>query len=78
METMELKDRIEWEEPVTFQLGPVLQVVPAGMAYQLAVQLKTGLLDVYDLVPSVPTTENPEPPPYFKLKEEEVKDDVSE
>jgi hypothetical protein len=72
---VEAKNKIFWEEPVSFQLGPIMQTVPAFMLYQAALQLKEGLLDRYEPTQGIPTPETPEPLPYFKLIEE-VEDEL--
>lgn len=68
---VEVRDRIDWEEPITFMIGPIAQTAPAFMVWQLALQLKEGLVDKYEPTPGIPTPETPEPLPYFKRKEEE-------
>ena len=42
-------------------------VLPAAVAFQVASTLKQVLLDKYELVPGVPTVEEPEGRPYFRL-----------
>jgi len=58
------------DDPIQVGLGIMVLVMPAAMAFQIAVELQRNLLDRYDLVPGIPTAGDPEPQAYFKLKEE--------
>jgi hypothetical protein len=58
-------------DPIEVGLGIMMMVMPAALAFQIASELKRGLLDRYELVPGVPTPDKPQPEPYFKLKQQE-------
>lgn len=68
--TEEMKERLEFDEYIQVQVGPILIGMPIGAAYALGIQLDQSLLSRYDLVPGVPTPDAPEPRPYLKLREE--------
>ena len=58
------------DDPIQVGLGIMVMVMPAALAFQIASELKRSLLDRYELIPGIPTTSDPQPQPYFKLKEE--------
>jgi hypothetical protein len=72
VEEGELSAVLRANDPVVVGLGIMSMVMPAALAFQIASELKRGMLDRYELVPGIPTPETPEPEPYWKLREEEV------
>lgn len=74
----EMKSRLEFNEYVQLQVGPVLLGVPVGVAYALAIELHQSLLTRYEVAPGVPTPDEPQPPPYLVLKEEPIEEDTGE
>jgi len=60
------------DDPVSIPILNIMALmVPAGVAYEMAMQLKVGLLDKYMLTPGVPTPTEPNPQPVLRLKEDE-------
>ena len=64
----EIKD-IDMLEPYSIGLGLVTLTIPTFVAWQLAEDLKQALLDEYEMVPGIPTPNNPQPAPKLRLKE---------
>ena len=73
MEELKQQTRIEALEPISFSIGQSgeMLTLPAVAVWNIANTLKEFLLDRFEPVMGISTPDNPNPPPYFKLKEEE-------
>ena len=73
MEELNQQTRIEALEPISFSIGQSgeMLTLPAVVVWNVATTLKEFFLDRFEPVMGISTPDNPNPAPYFKLKETE-------